>query len=279
MRSKIPVRTLPALAAMVLLLGSCSFPPDSWVRWGLSFVPTSVDRTLGEQAVSGMGSAPELEGMAVSSVLLQLDSVLDRDSAWDYTLRAMDDEVVNAFALPGGPIFLHRGLLRRIEAPEALAGLIAHEMGHVQARHGTQGVARAVFWTLLAQAALGDLGGLGQILAQHGTVLAENAYSRDQEREADSLGALRLAEAGIDPAGMASLLEILEEQSHETPGLAALWSTHPLTSERIDNVRRIADRLRAGRTFVPPVPDSTWSAFRAAVGPAKSSSPPAPPSP
>lgn len=279
MRSKIPVRTWPALAAMVLLLGSCSFPPDSWVRWGLSFVPVSVDRTLGEQAVGQMAAAPRLEGPAVASVLVHLDSALDRDSAWDYTLRAMDDEVVNAFALPGGPIFLHRGLLRRIEAPEALAGLIAHEMAHVQARHGTQGVARAVFWTLLAQVALGDLGGLGQILAQHGTALAENAYSRDQEREADSLGAVRLAEAGIDPAGMVSLLAILEEQSHETPGLAALWSTHPLTSERIDNVRRIADRLRAGRTFSSPVPDATWSAFRAEVGPAKASSPPAPPSP
>lgn len=276
MRSSIPPRTWPALAAMVLLLGSCSFPPDSWVRWGLSFVPVSVDRTLGDQAVGQMASAPQLQDSAVVSVLGLLDSALDRDSAWDYTLRAMDDEVVNAFALPGGPIFLHRGLLRRIEAPEALAGLIAHEMGHVQARHGTQGVARAVFWTLLAQVALGDLGGLGQILAQHGTALAENAYSRDQEREADSLGALRLAEAGIDPAGMASLLEVLEEQSHETPGLAALWSTHPLTSERIDNVRRISDRLRVGRTFAPALSDPTWSAFRAAVG---SSQPPPPPDP
>lgn len=276
MRSSIPPRTWPALAAMILLLGSCSFPPDSWVRWGLSFVPVTVDRTLGDQAAGQMASAPQLQDSAVVSVLGLLDSALDRDSAWDYTLRAMDDEVVNAFALPGGPIFLHRGLLRRIEAPEALAGLIAHEMGHVQARHGTQGVARAVFWTLLAQVALGDLGGLGQILAQHGSVLAENAYSRDQEREADSLGALRLAEAGIDPAGMASLLKVLEEQSHETPGLAALWSTHPLTSERIDNVRRIADRLRVGRTFAPAVPDPTWSAFRAAVG---SAQPPPPTGP
>lgn len=269
MRSSIPLRILPVLAAMALLLGSCSFPPDSWVRWGLSFVPTSVDRTLGEQAVSGMAGAPELSGSEVSSVLVHLDSLLDLDSAWDYTVRAMDDEVVNAFALPGGPIFLHRGLLRRIETPEALAGLIAHEMAHVQARHGTQGVARAVFWTLLAQVALGDLGGLGQILAQHGTTLAENAYSRDQEREADSLGALRLAEAGIDPTGMVSLLEILEQQSSGTPGMYALWSTHPLTSERIENVRRIADRLRAGRTFAPAVPDPAWSDFRLAVGSAK----------
>lgn len=274
MRSSIPPRTWPVLAAMALLLGSCSFPPDSWVRWGLSFVPTSVDRTLGEQAVSGMAGAPELAGSEVSSVLVHLDSLLDRDSAWDYTVRAMDDEVVNAFALPGGPIFLHRGLLRRIETPEALAGLIGHEMGHVQARHGTQGVARAVFWTLLAQVALGDLGGIGQILAQHGTTLAENAYSRDQEREADSLGALRLAEAGIDPIGMASLLEILEQQGHDAPGMYALWSTHPLTSERIENVHRIADRLRAGRTFAPAVPEPAWRAFRALVDPPTASASP-----
>lgn len=266
MRSLIPRRTWPVLVAMALLLGSCSFPPDSWVRWGLSFVPVSVDRTLGEQVVSQMGGAPLLEGPASATVLEHLDSLLDRDTLWDYSIRAVDDEVVNAFALPGGPVFLHRGLLRRIETPEALAGLIGHEMGHVQARHGTQGVARAVFWTLLAQVALGDLGGVGQILAQHGTTLVENAYSRDQEREADSLGALRLAQAGIDPAGMVSLLEILEQQGHEAPGMYALWSTHPLTSERIDNVRRISDRLRAGRTFEPAVRDSAWRDFRALVG-------------
>lgn len=276
MRSSIPHRTWPALIAMVLLLGSCSFPPDSWVRWGLSFVPTSVDRTLGEQAVGQMGSLPQLSGPEVGAVLGRLDTLLDLDSAWDYSLRAVDDEVVNAFALPGGPIFLHRGLLRRIETPEALAGLIGHEMGHVQARHGTQGVARAVFWTLLAQLALGDLGGLGQILAQHGTTLVENAYSRDQEREADSLGAQRLADAGIDPAGMVSLLEILEEDSHGTPGLYALWSTHPLTAERIANARRIADRLRSRRTFARPVTDSAWAAFRAAVGSANPAASPGP---
>lgn len=217
-----------------------------------------------------------MDGPEISSVLEQLESLLDRDTLWDYSVRAVDDEVVNAFALPGGPVFLHRGLLRRIESPDALAGLIGHEMGHVQARHGTQGVARAVFWTLLAQVALGDLGGVGQILAQHGTTLMENAYSRDQEREADSLGALRLAEAGIDPTGMVSLLAILEQQGHEAPGMYALWSTHPLTSERIENVRRIADRLRAGRGFAPAVSDSAWTAFRTSIGPSASPSTPTP---
>lgn len=255
----------PVLVALAFLVGSCSFPPDSWVRWGLSFVPRSVDRTLGQQGASQARQAAELTSRDIVVPLAILDTLLDRDTAWDYSLHAVDDEVVNAFALPGGPIFLHRGLLRRIESPEALAGLVGHEMGHVQARHGTQGVVRSIFWVLLAQVALGDLGGLGQVIAQHGTTLVENAHSRDQEREADSLGVVRLAQSGIDPNGMVDLLEILQRQDHDQPGLLALWSTHPLTSERIENARRIAARLRTGRTFPPALSDSAWAAFRLAI--------------
>jgi len=256
------------LVGLAFLLGSCSFPPDSWVRWGLSFVPRSVDRTLGQQA-SARTAGPEISAPAIADALAVLDSVLDRDTAWDYTLHAVDDEVVNAFALPGGPIFLHAGLLRRLESPDALAGLVGHEMGHVQARHGTQAVVRSLFWVLLAQVALGDLGGLGQVIAQHGTALVENAYSRDQEREADSLGAVRLAQAGIDPMAMVDLLEILRRQDRDQPGLLVLWSTHPLTSERIDNTRRIAAHLRSGQTFRPALSDSAWAAFRLAISSSK----------
>jgi predicted Zn-dependent protease len=224
-----------------------------------------VDKTLGQQAVGRYIEHPTVQDSTIVGVLRQLDSALSMDSTWDYHLTAVDDEVVNAFALPGGPIFLHRGLLVRIETPEALAALVAHEMGHIDARHGTLGVARGLFWTLLFQLTLGDVGELGQILAQHGASLAENAYSREQERDADSLAIERLAKSGIDPRGMIGLLRILESQESHSPQIASLWSSHPLTTERIENAQRVADRLVGIRSWAPAIPPSRWEAFQSAL--------------
>jgi beta-barrel assembly-enhancing protease len=153
---------------------------------------------------------------------------------YPYSFKVINDQSINAFALPGGPTYVHTGLIRAADNEAQLAGVIAHEISHVALRHGTNQASKANLIQLpamLAGAVVGNNSMLGQ-LAQLGIGLGANSvllkYSRDAERDADILGARMLAKAGYNPVEMARFFEKLEAQggsrgpeflaSHPNPG-------------------------------------------------------------
>jgi len=177
---------------------------------------------------------------------------------YPYSIKAVNAEEINAFALPGGPMYVNRGLIQAARNEAELAGVLAHEMSHVALRHGTHQASKAY----LAKGGLGLLGGLfgkpggssAQVLNAIGGV-GLNAvflkFSRDDEYQADLVGAQMMARAGYDPLAMATLFELLQAKQGSEPGkLAQFFSSHPPAADRGQRMRALAASLGTGSTQV-----------------------------
>lgn len=169
-----------------------------------------------------------------------------------YRCTVLDSPVVNAFALPGGFVNINRGLLAYAVNEAEVAGVIAHEMGHVTARHIAERYSQATLTQLggtLASAALGS--SAADQLIGLGSNLYLSTYSRSQETEADDLGIRYLNGAGYDPNAMASFLATLSRESalesaqagKEYKEMRSFMATHPLTSERVARASQMAQTI------------------------------------
>jgi Zn-dependent protease with chaperone function len=166
-----------------------------------------------------------------------------------YTYTVVDVRDVNAFALPGGFTFVNRGLIETAQNEAQLAGVIAHEISHVALRHGTAQAAKAQKYQYgsIAGQILGAVigGGLGQAvggLSQVGVGVAFLKFGREYERQADTLGAQIMANAGYDPRELANMFRILERQGGG--GGPEFLSDHPNPGNRYDAINREAQMLR-----------------------------------
>ncbi|HSW40001.1 MAG TPA: M48 family metalloprotease [Acidobacteriota bacterium] len=172
---------------------------------------------------------------------------------WHFTV--VDSPVVNAFAVPGGYIYLTRGILQYMNNEAEMAAVLGHEIAHVTARHSV---------TQLSQSQLMNLGlGLGSMfstrfqqvsgLAQMGLGILSLKYSRDHERESDQLGLEYMARIGYDPQQMSSFFQVFETMREESGQTIPSWlSTHPAPPDRIQQTLQEATRIRQaspGRTF------------------------------
>lgn len=166
-----------------------------------------------------------------------------------YEFQVVNTDVVNAFAVPGGFIYMNRGLLEASENMSEVAGVLAHEVAHVVARHSAEQMERARSAGLalgVGSILLGDPGGAARAGIGIGANLYFARYSRAQESEADSLAVGYLVRSGWDPDGLVRFFETLQEMRERRPNaLEALFTSHPLTEDRVEHVRRIIDRLPA----------------------------------
>jgi predicted Zn-dependent protease len=163
-----------------------------------------------------------------------------------YSFRGVNAVYANAYAFPGGSIACTRGILLELENEAELAGLLGHELGHVNARHTAQQMSKGMltsavvggFATVLSAGSqgLGQLAaGLGGIGA--GALLAK--YSRDNERQADALGMEYMVKSGYSPVGMVGLMDILRQMSKRKPSaIELMFATHPMSDERYRTVVR-----------------------------------------
>jgi beta-barrel assembly-enhancing protease len=161
-------------------------------------------------------------------------------SLYPYTFKVVDSSEVNAFSLPGGPIYVNMGLVELADNEDELAAVIAHEMGHVAARHATEQMTAVQLSQLAMFVTLSAVGGLPPI-AMEGTrlayILGVLRYGRGMESEADQLGLELMESAGYDPRGMESMLKHIQDERREDPiMIERLLSSHPLPDERIQAV-------------------------------------------
>lgn len=243
-------RELTIAVAWAVLLSACAGLGQESL-----LIPEETEIELGaEYHVQILDEMPELVGdpaiaAYIDSMGQHIASVTDRaDLTWHFTV--LDSEDVNAFAIPGGYLYVTVGLLRMAVSGAEVAGVIAHEIGHVTARHGVQSMETYVFAEGISDL-LGDedLGPLVSGAIQAGAGLT---FSQDQELEADSLGVGYAIAAGYNPWGIVHFFEALRELEG-TPrrneddilsfldDLGELFSTHPPTDERITNVKGLID--------------------------------------
>ena len=176
---------------------------------------------------------------------------------YPYTVKAVNSNEINAFALPGGPLYINRGLIVAARNEAELAGVVAHEMSHIALRHGTHQASKAY----LSKAGLGILGGLVGKSSNAASVLNTiggvglNAvflkFSRDDEYQADQVGARMMYRAGYSPVAMATMFEMLRAQQGRDPSkLEQFFSSHPTSANREARIRQLAAGLGTGNTQV-----------------------------
>lgn len=182
----------------------------------------------------------------------------------NYVFTLVDSPDVNAFALPGGYIYIHRGLLAYLNSEAELAAVLGHEVGHVTARHSVRQQSQSTAWGLLGQAAaIGTgVGAVGDLTSAMGNAFVRG-YGRDMELEADGLGAQYLARGGYDPQAMIEVVKVLKGQEDfaraqaakrgEAPtagGYHGLFDTHPDNDRRLQEVIGPASALVGGNQEV-----------------------------
>ncbi len=219
-----------------------------------ALVPVSEEKQLGAQMSAEIESKTRpLNNPAVVDYVRAVGNRVASASAnpdhWTFTFKVLDDpKTVNAFAIPGGTLYVYTGLLKAAQNEAQLAGVMAHEVAHVTSRHMAQRmVAQLGLETVLGLALGRDPNRLAQIAS---SVAAQGALlknSRDEEAEADSKGVVACARAGYDPHALPAFFQILKGQEGASPGVLTFLSDHPATEDRIQALdAEIASRHLAG---------------------------------
>lgn len=161
-----------------------------------------------------------------------------KETGWRFRFHLLaDPNTINAFALPGGQVFITEGLYRLLKSDDQLAGVLAHEVGHVVARHGAEHIAKQQLTQGLTSAAIiaSSDQRTGQMAAIVGQLVTLK-YGRSDELESDRLGVRFMSEAGFNPQAMIEVMQILARASHgaRTP---EFFSTHPNPENRIERIR------------------------------------------
>jgi predicted Zn-dependent protease len=243
-----------ALAAGV---AGCAVNPATGGR-NFMLVSRSQEKQLGKDAhpklikeFGGVYNDPRVTGY-VEYLGRKLATVTETPSD-EFTFTVLDNPIVNAFAAPGGYVYISRGLMALAESEAELAGVLGHELGHVVARHSSQRISKAT-----VAGALSGLLGAGQVGQALGGLYL-TSFSRDQEMEADRLGVRYISRAGYDPAAMTSFLAKMGANSRLQAQIAGrdpndvdkrdIMSTHPRTKERVQQAMQLAG-ARGGQGLI-----------------------------
>src|SRR5687767_13489433 len=181
--------------------------------------------------------------------------VLNSDAKVPFTIKVIDSDEVNAFALPGGFFYVNKGLLLAADNEAELAGVMAHEIAHVAARHAVENSKKAElaqYAVLIPSIILG--GGLGQLIYQGGgfaSLLGFMKFTRGAEEEADKLGVQYMYAAGYDPSAMATMFEKLEAKNKKKPGfISRAFASHPAPPDRRAQALALAARFPEHEEYV-----------------------------
>lgn len=150
-----------------------------------------------------------------------------------------DSKTVNAFALPGGQVFITAGLLSRLETEDQLAGVLGHEVGHVVHRHSAQQMAKGAFYQGLAGAATAASGSYeGSQIANYVAQMKMMQFGRDDELQSDEYGVKYMIRSGYDPNALIGVMKILAEASGGDMDRSEFMTTHPSPANRIENIQK-----------------------------------------
>jgi Zn-dependent protease with chaperone function len=181
--------------------------------------------------------------------------VLNSDAKIPFTIKVVDSDEVNAFALPGGFFYVNKGLLLAADNEAEIAGVMAHEIAHVTARHAVETQAKGMLAQVGLIAGSIFLGGIPGAIIQNTAGLGMGAgfakFSRDAEREADKLGVQYLYAAGYDPGAMSTMFEKLASQNKKKPGFfSKTFGSHPQSVDRLEASKSLVGRFPEREEYV-----------------------------
>ena len=223
----------------------------------MQLISVADEIAIGRQAqVKVKQDTPQVRDAAVQAYVARIGRQLAaqaKGERYPYSFAVADYREINAFALPGGPVWVNRGAVQASGAESQLAGVLAHEIAHISQRHAAQQLSNAMVANLglsLLGALLGNAGGANaaNIAARYVASGAFMKFSRDDEREADRVGVGIMARAGWDPHGMIDLMESIREQEKRDPGSVEIFfSNHPSPKDRVAMLTAVVPTRRSGR--------------------------------
>ncbi len=240
----------PLALALVLGTATLALASRTELKPGWNMFSPQQDVQIGQQlSRQAQRQLPLLNDPRVDNYLNQLGQRLAAHAPgyrFPYQYRCVNSEQINAFALPGGFVYINRGVIEAADDEAQLAGVMAHETSHVALRHGTNQASKAYAWQMPFSILGGVMGNsVGGVLAQLGGGFVLNSvflkYSRTDESQADILGTQILYDSGYDPRGMAQFLEKIEGMSRSQP--VEFFSDHPSPAHRVERVDEEIDRL------------------------------------
>ena len=251
------VRSAARLGALFVLTG-CATSTARTAELGLAkaLVSSEQEKQIGAQVKAELEQKQRVTYLDDAAVVSYVRTVANRviavgrndrnDVEWQ--VNVIDDpKTINAFATPGGYLYVYTGLLAAADDEAQLAGVMAHETGHVVARHSARSLITA--YGLEAITALADGRNPGLLTALATSIGANRlmlAHSRSDETEADELGARYASAAGYDPHALVDFFHTLEAKQGDTQGVMAYFSDHPATSDRISHIEQFIAKNRLG---------------------------------
>ena len=210
---------------------------------GLSIVSVSQEIEIGrEENAQVRKQTAELRDAQATAYITRIGQRLAKSAPgakYPYSFQVADYREINAFSLPGGPVWINRGVLHAAGNESQVAGVLAHEIAHIARRHAADQLEKTLLarWSLgMLGAMLGNVGGAGTAQAA-GAMMTNGVFlkfSRDDEREADRVGLRIMTKAGWDGRGMIELFETLrQEQKRDPSAVEVFFSTHPSPADRI----------------------------------------------
>ena len=241
---------LPAMANTLARI----IPLEREIAFG-KIVTAQMERVLGGRTLGALHCNNE-DGLAA---LHAMEARLTEGRGLDYDINLVvfDHEMLNAFAAPGGQVVILRGLLDNAGSADEVAGVLAHEIGHVVNRDATRHALRATGSAGLLSMVLGDFTG-GSLVVSMGEQLLSSAYTRDAERKADDFGLELLSDADVSSAGLAAFFDTLDAEMGEA-FLPEYLNTHPVTKERAALAR---DNAKNQKNTSPVLTDAQWTALQ-----------------
>ena len=252
--------TRTRLVAVALILSSITvFAQRTRLKPGTNMFSPQQDIELGQQVAKEAEKQSIVIGDRVvadyiSALGQKLAAAAPNEFKFPFTFKVVDDRSINAFALPGGPVFVHRGAIEAADNEAQIAGVIGHEIGHVILRHGTNQATKAQY----AQLPLAVLGGVlgnsnaAKILTQLGGFAANGVllrYSRDAETQSDLMGTQILYDLRYEPQAMSQFFEKLAKENKGGKA-EQFFSNHPIPENRVTNVN--TEIRKIGPTPVTP---------------------------
>ena len=240
---------------VVLTCAALVLSPSTGVAQ-FSLVSVEEEVEIGKQAnAQARTQVPEFSDVPTTAYLRDIGARLVRHAPgpkYPYSFSVVDYREINAFALPGGPIWVHRGVLHAATNESQVAGVLAHEVAHIAQRHAAGQLTKGIMANLglgLLGAVLGNGSGAGAAQAAAGFLTNGIflKFSRDDEREADQVGLQIMRRAGWDGRGMVELFDILRRESSRDPGsVEVFFSSHPPPQDRVARLQADVARQPGG---------------------------------
>lgn len=223
---------------------------DRGVGRGMNFYSLQKEQALGKELAMEIERASRLvQDSVVTEYINRVGQNLVRnsDAQVPFTIKVVDNDEVNAFALPGGFFYVNTGLILAAESESELAGVMAHEIAHVAARHATKNATKGELWNLASIPLIFVGGPVGYAIQQAAGIAVPMSFlkfGRDAEREADLLGIEYQYATGYDPAAFVQFFEKLQAKDKKRPNFfARAFSSHPMTEDRIKRAQNEIEAL------------------------------------